>query len=218
MPLWRLQLVGREDVRFLYDAGPGPTNIKLLPGVACHLRERAPLIRRLAETEWLRFLLSLKQNQPALGSAVGLSDFLFGSDRAALAMRLAQPLRDLQDNRCFYCDHRLPKSACVDHFIPWSRYPRDFAHNLVLAHVSCNTRKSDLLGGEPYLERWAKHVGTHDAALQEIGSKAGLFVDRATSYAVAEWSYGHAQRVRAEVWLGGRNYGHLSPCWRASLG
>ena len=67
MPLWRLQRVGREDIRFLYEPGPGPDHITLLPGVACHLRERAPLIRRLAQTEWLRFVLSLEQNQPALG-------------------------------------------------------------------------------------------------------------------------------------------------------
>jgi len=69
MPLWRLQRVGHEDVRFLYEAGPGRNSITLLPGVACHLRERAPLIRRLAETEWLRFVLSLKQNAPVLAPA-----------------------------------------------------------------------------------------------------------------------------------------------------
>lgn len=32
----------------------------------------------------------------------------------------------------------------------------------------------------------------------------------ATSVAVAEWSYSHAERVRAEVWLGGSEYGRLS--------
>lgn len=52
MPLEKLQRVGREDIRFLYERpGRGARCITLLPGVACHLRERAPLIRRLAETE-----------------------------------------------------------------------------------------------------------------------------------------------------------------------
>ena len=217
MPLWRLQRVGREDIRFLYEAGPGKNCITLLPGVACHLRERAPLIRRLAETEWLRFMLSLKQNQPMLGRAVGLSEFLFGSDRAALAIKVGHPLRELQNGRCFYCRRTLPSAACVDHFIPWSRYPRDMAHNLVLAHGACNSRKSDLLGGEPYLERWADFVSEHDADLRQLGTKSGLLVDRATSVAVAEWSYGHAERVHAEVWLGGTEYGHLSSGWRALL-
>jgi len=217
MPLWRLQRVGHEDIRFLYEAGPGIHCITLLPGVACHLRERAPLIRRLAETEWLRFVLSLKQNQPVLGRAVGLSEFLFGSSRAALSVKVSKPLRELQHGRCFYCQRVLPAAAAVDHFIPWSRYPRDLAHNLVLAHGACNSRKSDLLGGEPYLERWAEFVSDHDADLLQVGAEAGLLVDRATSVAVTEWSYGHAERVHAEVWLGGTEYGHLSTGWRELL-
>jgi hypothetical protein len=217
MPLWRLQRVGHEDIRFLYEPGPGNRHITLLPGVACHLRERAPLIRRLAQAEWLRFVLSLEQNQPALGRAVGLSEFLFGSNRAALSLKVSEPLRELQHGRCFYCERSLAAAAAVDHFIPWSRYPRDLAHNLVLAHGACNSRKSDLLGGEIYLGRWAQFVSDHDPALQQIGTEAGLLVDRATCVAVAEWSYGHAERVRAEVWLGGKEYGHLSAGWRRRL-
>jgi len=213
-PLKRLQLVGREYIPFLYTVSNDEQSITLLQGVACHLRERAPLIRRLAEAEWLRFILSLEKNQPVLGNAVGLSEFLFGSSRAALSLKVSKPLRDLQDGRCFYCQRRLPSAAAVDHFIPWSRYPRDLAHNLVLAHGACNSRKSDLLGGEAYLERWAEFVSDHDAALLVIGTDAGLLVDRATSVAVVEWSYGHAERVHAEVWLGGTGYGHLSADWR----
>jgi hypothetical protein len=217
MPLWRLQLVGREEIRFLYQPGPGANHITLLPGVACHLRERAPLIRRLAQTEWLRFVLSLEQNQPVLGRAVGLSEFLFGSSRTALSPKVSEPLRELQHGRCFYCERSLPAAVAVDHFIPWSRYPRDLAHNLVLAHKGCNSHKSDLLGGEVYLGRWARFVSDHDADLLAIGTEAGLLVDRATSVAVAEWSYGHAERVQAEVWLGGTEYGHLSAGWRGLL-
>jgi hypothetical protein len=162
-------------------------------------------------------VLSLEQNQPVLGRAVGLSQFLFGSSRAALSLKVSKPLRELQHGRCFYCERSLPAAAAVDHFIPWSRYPRDLAHNLVLAHGVCNSRKSDLLGGEIYLERWAEFVSAHDSDLQQIGTEAGLLVDRATSVAVAEWSYGHAERVQAEVWLGGTDYGHLSAGWRGLL-
>jgi hypothetical protein len=217
MPLWRLQRVGHEDIRFLYEPGPGASHITLLPGVACRLRERAPLIRRLAQTEWLRFVLSLEQNQPVLGRAVGLSEFLFGSSRAPLSFKVTEPLRELQHGRCFYCQRTLPAAAAVDHFIPWSRYPRDLAHNLVLAHGACNSRKSDLLGGEVYLERWTRFLSDHDPDLLQIGTEAGLLVDRATSVAVAEWSYGHAERVQAEVWLGGTDYGHLSAGWQRLL-
>jgi hypothetical protein len=163
------------------------------------------------------FVLSLKQNQTALGRATGLSEFLFGSNRAALAMKMSKPLRELQHGLCFYCQGNLAQAPCVDHFISWSRYPRDLAHNLVLAHASCNSHKSDLLGGEPYLERWADFVTDQDTALAQIGTEAGLLVDRATSVAVAHWSYEHAERVHAEVWCGGRQYGHLSSGWRTLL-
>ena len=218
MPLWRLQRIGHEDIRFLYEPGPRTDHITLLPGVACHLRERAPLIRRLAQTEWLRFVLSLKQNQPALGRAVGLSEFLFGSNRAALSAKVSGPLRELQNGRCFYCERSMPAASAVDHFIPWSRYPHDLTHNLVLAHGACNSRKSDLLGGEVYLRRWIQFVFQHDADLRLIGAEAGLLVERTTSLAVAKWSYGHAERVQAEVWLGGSEYGHLSAAWRDAMG
>jgi hypothetical protein len=87
----------------------------------------------------------------------------------------------------------------------------------VLAHGACNSRKSDLLGGEDYLGRWVRFLADHDTDLQQIGSEAGLLVDRATSVAVAEWSYGHAERVQAEVWLGRTEYGHLSAGWRKLL-
>jgi HNH endonuclease len=217
MPLWKLQTVHRTSTEFLYTKGTKPGWITLLPGVASHLRERAPLIRRLAQTEWLQFVLSLKRNQPALGRATGLSEFLFGANRSALAVKIRKPLRDLQHGRCFYCQNDLAAAAAVDHFIPWSQYPRDLAHNLVLAHAGCNSQKSDLLGGEPYLERWANFVSNQDVALTQIGTDAGLLVDRATSLSVAQWSYEHAERVQAEVWLGGRKYGHLSNGWRALL-
>jgi hypothetical protein len=130
---------------------------------------------------------------------------------------VSEPLRELQHGRCFYCERCLPAAAAVDHFIPWSRYPRDLAHNFVLAHGTCNSRKRDLLGGEAYLDRWVRFLSDHDADLRAIGTEAGLLVDRATSVAVAEWSYGHAERVQAEVWLGGTEYGHLSVGWRGLL-
>ncbi|MCM2312822.1 MAG: hypothetical protein NDI84_15630 [Steroidobacteraceae bacterium] len=56
----------------------------------------------------------------------------------------------------------------------------------MLAHGACNSRKSDLPGGEAYLERWARLISDHDADLLAIGTAAGLLVDRATSIAVAE--------------------------------
>ena len=70
-----------------------------------------------------------------------------------LTVKVNRPLRELQHGRCFCCQRNLSAAAAVDHFIPWSRYPRDLAHNLMLADDACNSRKSDPLGGEIYLER-----------------------------------------------------------------
>ena len=39
----------------------------------------------------------------------------------------------------------------VDHFIPWSRYPRDLAQNFVLAHGACNLDKGDMLSAPAQL-------------------------------------------------------------------
>ncbi len=182
--------------------------------MASQLRVRATLIRRLAQTEWLRFVLSLKQNQSALGGATGLSEFLFGSSRIALGLKLGRPLRELQDGRCFYCRRTLSSTAAVDHFIPWSRYPRDLVHNLVLAHGTCNSSKSDLLGSEEHLERWMQFVTKQDAVLDQVGVQAGLIVDRATSVAVAEWSYEQVERTRAPVWIDGKRCRRLTEGWR----
>ena len=96
----------------------------------------------------------------------------------AYRSRYARPADD--------CERSLPSAACVDHFIPWSPYPRDLSHNLVLAHGAFNARKSDVPGSEPYLEHWVEFVSDHDADLRQIGTEAGLVVDRATSVAVAE--------------------------------
>ena len=34
-------------------------------------------------------------------------------------------LQEMQENRCFYCGSAMKQDPHVDHFIPWSRYPRD---------------------------------------------------------------------------------------------
>ena len=87
-------------------------------------------------------------------------------------------------------------------------------------HRSCMSAALQLVeslsvGGQ--VVHWNEFLSHCDAALASIGTYAGLLVDRATSVAVAEWSYGHAERVRAEVWLGGKEYGHLSAGWRGML-
>jgi len=40
----------------------------------------------------------------------------------------------------------------VDHFIPYPLYPKDLAHNFVLAHPACNRSTSDVLAARSHLE------------------------------------------------------------------
>jgi NADPH:quinone reductase-like Zn-dependent oxidoreductase len=54
--------------------------------------------------------------------------FLFGGARVDLSAARAA-LQDMQENRCFYCGSAMKQDPHVDHFIPWSRYPRDLAQN-----------------------------------------------------------------------------------------
>ena len=54
-------------------------------------------------------------------------------------------LQEMQENRCFYRGGAMKQDPHVDHFIPWSRYPRDLAQNFVLAHGACNLDKGDML-------------------------------------------------------------------------
>jgi hypothetical protein len=206
MPLWRLQRLRRGTLEFLYRKGEHAGEIVLLPGVVANLRYFHGFITRTVQGEWLRFVQEMPANQAYLGATVDLSDFLFGRDRGAL-VRARDRLRELQSGRCFYCEGALREAVDVDHFIPWSRYPRDLVHNLLATHPTCNANKSNLLAAEPYRARWTLWIAERDGDLADIGTQAGLIVDRPTAERVAEWSYGHARQIGAEVWLGGARYG-----------
>ena len=111
MPLWKLQTVGREHLDFLYaNTGVGNT-LTLRPGVAFCFRKFHPLISDLVRGAWGR--LVRQQNLEVLGETADLNEFLFGSERAALAVERPD-LLDLQRGRCFYCHahlrRRLPTS------------------------------------------------------------------------------------------------------------
>ncbi len=75
-------------------------------------------------------------------------------------------------------------SAHVDHFIPWSRYPVDLAHNFVLAHQTCNNNKSDRLAGTEHLERWVNLIETNGKALTAEFDRKSILNDLNTSVRV----------------------------------
>lgn len=215
MPLWRLQLVGADRLDFLYEEKLVDEGILLRPSIAQCFRQQFAVVQALVQVAWLTFVQRLPANQQLLGSTGDLADFLFGSERTGLTA-IVSGLRDLQRGRCFYCRAALHERVEVDHFIPWSRYPRDLGHNFVLAHGSCNLDKRDMLAAPVHLERWVKRNQVDDKALRQVLDEARCMHDSDASLTVAEWQYEIAERSGSLVWVAKTGKTEkLTPAWRS---
>jgi 5-methylcytosine-specific restriction endonuclease McrA len=212
-PVNYLQNLGGSTDRFLFHREPG--HIVLHPGVAYCLRRFQPLVQQLARSHWIAHIKGNRLNHSILGSNDDLEAFLFETPRQTLAV-IGEGLRRLCGNRCFYCEARL-QEADVDHFVPFSMYPRDLAHNFVLAHAVCNRSKSDTLAALPHLERWLDFVTRNDAALQEIGAEVGRSVDIESSRAVARWGYSNALMGGGQAWLQSKQFEPVTPAYLKAL-
>jgi hypothetical protein len=217
MPLWKLQLVGRERLDFLYAERLVDGGIVLRPGVAACFRAQFPVIQALVQMAWLAFVQRLPANRTMLGSTTDLSEFLFGAERSGLRV-IAEGLLDLQTGTCFYCGRRIRDGGAVDHFIPWSRYPLDLGHNFVLAHASCNQDKRDMLAATGHLERWVGRNADDAVTLEEVIAKARFPADADASTSIAEWAYESTERQRGLVWVRVGETAALTGEWRRWFG
>ncbi len=201
MPIPRLQVLGREEDRFLYDynwtpqirqstvsahqrGGPSDfdNNLLLKPGVGANLARLNGVLRPLFYREWALMVAGMNRLPEA-----ELETFLFGTERVSLnAVR--EPLVELQERRCFYCDGQLGDCE-VDHFIPWVRYPDDGLDNLVAAHRRCNNSKRDFLAAAEHVERWAGRARNQGAALSRVAADARWRRDPNRSLSVASALY-----------------------------
>ena len=202
-PLKYLQNFGGVTDPFLYER-TGPGMIHLKSDVGFCLRRFHPLVQQLARTRWMDHVKSNRRNHSILGDAGDLEDFLFGMSRQSLAI-IGTGLRRLDGRCCFYCGHDMDV-ADVDHFIPFALYPRDLAHNFVLAHPQCNRSKSDSLASKTHLERWLQRMRKHSSQLVEIGASAGVAVDGQTVHRVAAWGYANAQSAGGRAWIKAASY------------
>ena len=188
MPLPRLQVIGREHRPLLYrlawgleieqqrgrvrayqQGRPGAdfdNRLHLLPGVGEDLVALNGLLRPIIHREWARLVASY--NDPAESR---LEEFLFGASRVQLA-RVREPLVELQERRCFYCDRRLERAIEVDHFIPWARHAEDAIENLVAAHAQCNRDKRDFLAAADHLARWVPRFEPDQSLALALGGAA----------------------------------------------
>lgn len=213
MPLWKLQTVGPDRLDFLYEERMLNEGIVLRPGIAQCFRQQYAVVQALVQMAWLSFVQKLPQNRALLGSTGDLAEFLFGADRTSLA-NIVDGLRNIQDERCFYCRGPLRERVEVDHFIPWAQYGRDLGHNFVLAHGSCNHDKRDMLAAPVHLERWFRRNMDDGSTLRDIFDRARFMHDLDASLSVAEWSYERAERAGSLVWAQRGETVRLSGEWR----
>lgn len=215
IPLWKLQMVDGEAFPFLYHRGSSDQWICFLPGIVACLANFALLVEHVVRAAWLRFVL--RCNPLLLGAACQVEEFLFPSGRGSLAA-WRPVLEEVQGNRCFYCANAISSTAAIDHFLPWSRYPRDLGHNFVLVHADCNQQKRDHLASCEHLANWCRRNDEHRELLAQRFDASGLPHDWPTLRRVAGSLYHIAANTKAVVWHAGNQLVPLTSEWRHILG
>ncbi len=221
MPLPRLQMVGTREDPFVYriawDTGVTAAQVRrsdfdnriLLVGDAGdHLVRLAGLLRPLIHRQWAAMVARI--NRDTLDDA-RLEEFLFGAERIPLD-HVRGPLRELQDNTCFYCGRRMKGRADVDHFIPWARYPDNGIENLVVADPGCNSSKRDFLAAAEHAARWAGRMEPGSRAargLTEIARATGWEAHGGITLNVARAIYLRLP-VGAKLWLARETFADAS--------
>ncbi|WP_249297207.1 S24 family peptidase [Pseudoalteromonas phenolica] len=198
-PLWRLQILAKQEECFLYPHNKKPQYIELKPGIAACFRRFYDLVVYLSKNAWLQKIQSIKYNQALIGPQSKLESFLFGEDRQSLA-KVKPLLVDLQKNQCFYCQKPFKNDVEIDHFIPFSRYSNDLAHNFVAAHRRCNNNKRDFLASYEHRDNWIEsNLVKHNQVIEsELSSYFDCSADQ--SIAVSNWAYEVARSNHAKLW------------------
>jgi len=203
MPVQHLQVIGGKQVQFLYEYPIVHRKLTLKPGVAFNLRRYQPLVQQLARAAWIDHVRRNKRNAPMLGQIDDLESFMFGSGRNIL-VAVAPVLARVQDGRCFYCGKAISRNPEVDHFIPWSRYPRDTAHNFVLADAKCNNQKRGMLAARLHLEHWLEQIDRHGQEIGTLLAAEGFIADVTGSVSVTRWAYQQAASASGNAWISGK--------------
>ncbi|MGH9918029.1 MAG: HNH endonuclease [Nitrososphaerales archaeon] len=199
-PILRLQVVDGVPQPFIYDVEwsenvtlrqlhvLGSDAIRFRADAPDHLVRLSPLVRPLVETHWVHMVADLNHLTPV---EADLRRHLFGTERGTFPPVLRRGLIELQRQACFYCGTGLDERCAVDHFIPWTRWPNDAIENLVVAHSTCNSHKSDRIPGPTPPIRWADRLRIQRKDIRQlaVGAKWSSAPDRTIS--VATSLYGH---------------------------
>ncbi len=216
MPLPRLQVVGGEENRIIYDINWGQdihsktvcnyqhdldlvfdNRIQFRPNVGEYLVRLSGLLRPLVHRHWSFMVARLNELEESK-----LESFLFGVERMSTEV-LRPGLRDIQNDRCFYCRKALDRRSAIDHFIPWSRYPDNGIDNLVLCHEKCNQAKRDFLAASDHVSRWRERA--EEPVLTEVARHAKWERYDTATLGVARTLY-LGLPVDAKLWQEGRKF------------
>jgi 5-methylcytosine-specific restriction endonuclease McrA len=201
-PINYLQNVGGGALPFLYERNT--SSITLKKGAAYCFRRFQPLIQQLARSRWTDYIKKNTKNIAILGEKDDLSSFLFEISRKTLAL-VCKELKTLYGCKCFYCN-KVTSVLEVDHFIPFSLYPRDLMHNFVLACPTCNRSKSDTLAAKIHLDKWIEAITRNNYVITEIGKKVSIATNLETSLSIMQWSYGTAINSQSAEWVKSGQY------------
>jgi hypothetical protein len=210
-PIRLLQVVGTEDRPFLYDVDwgesvslktlhePGGGLVRFHPGASDELLRLAPLVRPLIEVHWVRMVAAINGLDQ---EGDRLRQHLFGAERSRFPAQLRAGLRELQDDRCFYCGQRFRSRIEVDHFVPWARWPNDAVENLVVADA-CNNHKRDHLAAAHHALRWSERAVATSEDLAELASATNWTSDPQRTLAIGRSSYFHLPSGTPLWWRAG---------------
>lgn len=211
MPLWKLQRVGGEKLDFLYNNTGHGNHITLKPGITFCMRKHYGLVADMVKGAWSRYVRRF--NAELLGDRTDLNEFLFGSERANLK-EVGSIINEFQSGNCFYCRRSLKGDIShVDHFVPWSRYPVNLGHNFVLAHATCNGRKSDRLAAAVHLGAWCEFQQRNAEPLAVEFNRFGIMNDFRSTLKILNWAYNQTFEVRGLTWLKGQEMEPLPNDW-----
>jgi 5-methylcytosine-specific restriction endonuclease McrA len=165
------------------------------------LRKFNEYIIQYAKNGWMTHLKTNAKNQGILNTDSDLESFLFGASRETL-IQLRPILMDHQNGKCFYCSKNITANtnADVDHFIPWKKYSRNLAENLVLSCTTCNRSKSDMLAAKVHLENWLLNAANDLQRNKEI-RELGFISDLDCNRRIAIWAYRNAAIASTNVWV-----------------
>lgn len=205
MPVNFLQNMGGGSVFFLYDLPKPRSALILKPGVAYSLRRFQGFIQQLVRSGWVNHVRGNRDNLKFIGEADDLETFMFHTSRSRLK-EVSTFLKEYDGAKCFYCGSRLRAAVEVDHFIPWSHYPRDTGHNFVLAHKSCNGKKRDSLAARDHLEHWIDRNKRAGNDFCDHLEQLGFMVDWPSTQTIASWAYQQGLEADSHAWISSDQY------------